>query len=139
MGRLSAELEVTSWDEDVYAERDGGRKLTRAVVSQSVSGDLIGTADAQWLMCYTADGTARYVGLQQLSGSIDGREGRVVLENVGDFDGSLAGGTLRVVPGSGTGDWVGMRGEGTFRAPMGEKAIMTLDYDFDRPSQATTR
>jgi Protein of unknown function (DUF3224) len=82
-------------------------------------------------MSYGDDGTARFVGLQQLEGAIDGREGSVVLESFGDFDGTEATWSGKVLDGSGTGGWAGMRGEGRFRAPHGPKASFTLDYSFD--------
>jgi Protein of unknown function (DUF3224) len=131
MASLTGEFEVTSWNEEPYAQREGERKLTRAKVGQKLSGDLTGTGAVEWLMSYQEDGTARFVGLQQLDGAIEGREGSVVVDTVGDFDGKEAAGTWNVVPGSGTGGWAGMRGGGQFRAPMGSKASFSLDYAFD--------
>ena len=131
MATLNGEFEVTSWNEEPYAEREGARKLTRASVTQKLSGDLTGTGAVEWLMSYQEGGTARFVGLQQLDGAIEGREGSVVVDTVGDFDGKDAAGAWTVVPGSGTGGWTGMRGDGNFRAPMGTKASFTLDYSFE--------
>ena len=131
MGSLNGEFVHTSWDEETYAERDGERKLTRATVVQEVTGELAGKGHAEWLMSYGDDGTAHFVGLQQFDGIIDGREGSAVLETIGDFDGTEAAWTAKVVEGSGTGGWVGMRGEGRFRAPHGPKAFFTLEYSFD--------
>jgi hypothetical protein len=131
MQTLTGELTLSSWDEETYAEREGERKLTRATVAQELAGDMVGKAQVEWLMSYGDDGTARFVGLQQLEGTIDGREGSVVLESLGNFDGTEATWTGKVVEGSGTGDWAGMHGEGRFRAPHGPKASFTLDYSFD--------
>jgi hypothetical protein len=131
MASVRGEFEVTSWNEEPYAERDGERKLTRAVVTQKLSGGLTGTGAVQWLMSYQDDGTARFVGLQQLDGAIEGRNGSVVVDTVGDFDGKQATGAWRVIPGSGTGDWAGMRGDGRFEAPLGSRARFTLDYSFE--------
>ena len=131
MPSLTGEFEVTSWNEEPYAQRDGERKLTRASVTQELSGGVTGTGAVEWLMSYQQDGTARFVGLQQLEGEIDGRTGSVVLDTVGDFDGKEATGTWTVVPGSGTGAWAGIRGGGKYRAPMGPKATFTLDYAFE--------
>lgn len=131
MPSLTGEFEVTSWNEEPYAQREGERKLTRASVTQKLSGGVTGTGAVEWLMSYQEDGTARFVGLQQLDGEIDGRAGTVVLDTVGDFDGKEAAGTWTVVVGSATGAWVGMQGKGTYRAPLGPKATFTLDYAFD--------
>ena len=128
---LEGEFAITSWDETPYAERDGDRKLTRASVTQDVHGDIVGTGQVEWLMSYAADGTAHFVGLQQCEGTVGDRAGSVVFETNGHFDGNEATWTAKVVPGSGTGDWATMHGEGSFRAPHGNKASYTLDCSFD--------
>ena len=131
MPKMNGEFAISSWDEETYAEREGERKLTRATVTQDLAGDVAGKGQVEWLMSYGEDGTAHFVGLQQFEGMIDGREGSVVLETIGDFDGTEATWTAQVVEGSGTGGWAGMRGEGRFQAPHGSKASFTLDYSFD--------
>jgi Protein of unknown function (DUF3224) len=131
MTTLHGELTLSSWDEQTYAEREGKRKLTRATVTQDISGDVVGKAQVEWLMSYAEDGTALFVGLQELAGAIEGREGSVVLESSGAFDGAEAAWTGKVVEGSGTGGWAGMRGEGRFRAPHGPTATFSLDCSFD--------
>jgi hypothetical protein len=131
MPKLTGELTYNSWDEETYADREGDRKLTRATVEQDLTGDVTGTGQVEWLMSYGNDGTAHFVGLQQFEGSIDGREGSVVLEVIGDYDGKEAIWTGKVVEGSGTAGWAGMRGEGRFRAPHGPTTSFTLDYGFD--------
>jgi hypothetical protein len=130
MTKLTGEFEITGWDEATYEERDGARKLTRASVGQDLRGDVTGTGQAEWLMSYQDDGTARFVGLQRLEGSIEGRRGSAVVESIGDFDGKKAKGRWSVVPGSGTDGWAGMKGKGRFVAPMGPKATFTLDCEF---------
>jgi hypothetical protein len=131
MPTLNGEFTLSSWEEKTYAEREGERKLTQATVTQDLAGDVAGKGQVEWLMTYGEDGTAHFVGLQQFEGVIDGRRGSVVLETIGDFDGKEATWAAKVVEGSGTGDWAGMRGEGRFRAPHGNKASFTLDYSFD--------
>jgi hypothetical protein len=126
MTTLTGEFEVTSWDEKPYLEADE-RKLTRATVRQSFSGDLTGVGEVEWLMCYADDGTAHFVGLQRIESTVDGRDGSVVVESVGDFDGKQAVGDWSVIPGSGTGALSVLRGEGSFKAPMGPKASYVLE------------
>jgi Protein of unknown function (DUF3224) len=131
MSTLSGELTYSSWEEETYAERDGERKLTRAKVTQDLAGDLVGKGQVEWLMSYADDGTAHFVGLQEFDGAIDGRQGSVVLEVIGDYDGTEASWIGKVVEGTGTGGWSGMRGEGRFRAPHGPTAYFTLDCSLD--------
>jgi Protein of unknown function (DUF3224) len=124
-------FKVKSWDEDTYAELGDGRKLTRASVKQGFSGDVEGEGAVEWLMCYRPDETADFVGLQQVDGRVGDRSGSFVLQNSGTFDGREARGEWSVVPGSGTGDLSGLRGEGQFTAPLGGEPSLTLEYDFD--------
>ena len=121
-------FELQSWDEDAYLELEGGAKLTRASVAQRFSGDLDGEGSVEWLMCYADDGTARFVGLQRVAGTLAGRRGAFVLEVEGTFDGTTAQGSWTVVPGSGTDQLAGLEGRGGFEAPRGPKASWTLDH-----------
>jgi Protein of unknown function (DUF3224) len=123
-------FELSSWDEDPYEEFGGdGGKLTRAVVEQTFSGDVEGKGAVQWLMAYREDGTARFVGLQRVEGSIGGRSGSFVMETAGEFDGTVASGEWTVVEGTGT--LAGLRGSGRFEAPHGPKATFELEYELD--------
>jgi hypothetical protein len=131
MTTLAGEFEVTSWDENAYLELEGRRKLTRADVSQRFTGGVLGTGTVVWLMAYAEDGTARFVGMQHVQGSVEGRDGwrdgGFVMETAGDFDGEKAVGTWSVISASATGGLVGITGEGRFEAPRGPKASYTLD------------
>jgi hypothetical protein len=127
----SGGFKVDSWDEEAYDELDDGVKLTRASVKQTFTGDLDGTGTTEWLMCGRADGTANFVGLVSVSGRLGDRDGSFVLENRGTFDGQVAAGPWSVVPGSGTGALAGLRGDGSFSAPFGSEATLTLAYDFE--------
>ena len=80
-------------------------------------------------MAYRADGTADYVGLQHLVGTLGGRSGSFVLSSPGTFDGQAATGTWTVLEGSGTEELAGLTGTGTFTAPSGGEPTVTLDYD----------
>ena len=128
MSKATAEFAVGSWNEETFTELGGDAKLTRASVSGSLTGDIAGTSETEWLMCYAPDGTARYVGLQRVEGSLGGRNGSFVVESNGDFDGGEAKGTWSVIAGSGTDELVGLTGQGTFNAPLGEKAAIALEY-----------
>ena len=55
-----------------------------------------------------------------------------MLQQVGTYEGTTARATWQVVPGSGTGDLTGLRGEGGYVAEHGQpQAPYTLDYDLD--------
>jgi hypothetical protein len=126
--KLRGTFEIASWDEAAYHE-GGDRKLTLASVTQRFDGDVQGEGAARWLMAYRPDGTAHFVGLQRVDAEVDGSQGGLVLETVGDFDGHIARWTATVIDGAGDGDLAKAQGRGTFEAPMGSKASFELDVD----------
>jgi uncharacterized protein DUF3224 len=127
MASATGTFAITSAEEDTYHEREGDPKLTRARGNQRFSGDIEGDGSVEWLMCYSPDGTARFVGLQRIEGSVGGRTGRFVIEAVGHHDGTRSKGTWTVIEGSGTGELSGLSGEGSFEAP-GPEASYSLEY-----------
>ena len=129
MTKAQGSFDVTAWNEETYEELDGGGKLTRAVVEQTFTGDILGEGAVQWLMSYRSDGTAHFVGLQRVRGILDGRSGAFLVETSGEFDGTEASGSWTVIAGSGTGDLQGLRGTGSFRAPHGSHATFELDLE----------
>jgi hypothetical protein len=127
--RANVQFKIESWDEKPYAEVEDGGKLTRVSVRQALSGDIEGDAAVEWLMCYRADQTADFVGLQRVTGRLGERSGSfIVRQEDGRFDGGEARARLSVVPSSGTGELAGLRGEGELVAPRGGQASFTLDY-----------
>jgi hypothetical protein len=131
MVKATGSFELASWDEETYEELEDGGKLTRASVTQTFAGDIVGDGAVQWLMSYRPDGTAHFVGLQRIRGAIGDRKGTFVLETIGDFDGQLATWSAAVVPGSGSGDLERLTGTGDFGAPHGPKATFEFEYEFD--------
>jgi hypothetical protein len=122
--------------DEPYHELESGGKLTRATGDQAYTGDIGGTGDVQWLMSYRADGTAHFVGIWRITGSIAGRSGAFVVESTGEFDGTASAGSLSIVEGLGEGDFAGIRGSGSFRAPGGADATYELDYQIAEPARA---
>jgi hypothetical protein len=126
-----ATFQIKSWDEKPYNEIEGLPKLTRASVTKSCKGDIEGEGMLEYLMMYRADGSASFVGLERIVGRLGGRSGSFVLQHSGVFEGGVAKATYFVVPGSGTGDLHGLRGEGSFASGHAQEYPMTLDYDFE--------
>ena len=124
-------FEIKDWKEMPYQEFGDGCKLTRASVTQTFRGDIEGDGSVEWLMYYHSDGTAEIVGLQRFVGTLGGRQGSFVLETRGRFDGVEAKGSWFVIDGSGTDQLKGVRGHGTFVAPHGPTAHITLEYGFE--------
>jgi hypothetical protein len=96
-------------------------------------GDIEGEGVSQSLMTYPDDNSANFVGLQQVTGNVGGRSGSFVLQVNGSYADGVAQAAWSVVPGSGTGDLRGLRGEGGYVAKHAEypNVSITLDYNFD--------
>ena len=131
MATVTGTFEVTSMNEDVYQALEGDAKLTRANGTQRFTGDIEGEGSVEWLMCYLADGTARFVGMQRIVGSIGERSGSFVLDASGEHDGTQSKGTWKIIAGSGTEGLSGIRGEGSFHAPGGSEASYSIAFELE--------
>jgi hypothetical protein len=129
MPHANGSFRVSSMKEDPYEELPDGGKLTRASGDQDYTGDLVGKGKVQWLMSYRGDGTAHFVGIWHVTGSIDGRRGTFLIQSVGEFDGKKSQGSWTIVEGLGSGDLASLHGTGSFEAPGGTDATYDLDYE----------
>lgn len=100
-----------TWDGKPYTEVTGA-KLTRAEVAYTYEGDLVGDSTLQYLMFYRADGTGHTIALERIEGTLGGRTGSFILQHSGTFATQGVAGTFFVLPGSGTDELQGLRGEG---------------------------
>ena len=129
--RASAVITVHRYEPSAYDEPADGPVLTRIHVQESFRGDIHGDGVVEFLQAGRADGSASFVGIERVTGTLAGREGTFLLQDAGTVDGSIVSGDWFVVPGSGTGQLTGLRGEGGFRANLGEGAQVHLDYWFE--------
>jgi hypothetical protein len=126
-GKIDVEIyEPTPFDEPAQ-----GPALVRIHVEEEFSGDIQGHGVAEFLQTTIGDDQASFVGVERVTGSIGGRSGTFVFQDAGTLDGTTVSGSWFVVPGSGTGDLRGLRGEGGFNAELGQGAEVTLDYWFE--------
>ncbi len=132
-GRTTARgtIEVSVWQPDPYDEPAEGPGLVRVHVEEAFAGDIVGSGVATFLQVMRADGSASFCGVERVVGSIAGRAGSFVLQDTGTLAGGNVSGTWFVVEGSGTGELNGLRGEGGFKAALGQSAEITLDYWFE--------
>ena len=120
-------FEVKSWDEKPYSEIDGQPKLIRADVVYAYHGELEGEGNIAYLMCYSGNNIAYFIGYDQVTGCLGDRRGSFVLQHTGTFEAGAVKDALPVVPGSATGELSGLRGLGSCGGD-GE-AVFTLDYE----------
>lgn len=125
----TARFAITSWDEKPYSEGKDLPRLTRASVTRTFTGDVEGEGQVEYLMMYRADGSASFVGLERVVGRVGERTGSFVLQRVGAFENGRAKESYSVVGGSGTGELVGLRGEGSSDVGHGLDHPFSLNYD----------
>jgi hypothetical protein len=120
---------IKSWDEKPYSEGQDLPKLTRAVVTRTFIGDIVGEGQVEYLMMYRGDGSATFVGIERVIGNVAGKAGSFVLQRTGVFENGVAKESYVVIVGSGTGELLGLRGEGTSAVGHGTEHPLTLNYE----------
>lgn len=131
--RANGVITVHKYEPMDYDKPAAGPVLTRIHVEESFSGDITGDGVVEFLQAAGADGTASFVGIERVTGTIAGRAGTFLLQDAGTVEGNVVSGGWFVVPGSGTGGLAGLRGDGGFQANLGEGAEVYLDYWFEQP------
>ena len=108
-------------------------RLGRMTIDKQITGDLVATTRGQMLSAMTAvTGSAGYVAIEQVTGTLAGRSGSFVLQHTGVMDRGTPSLTITVVPDSGTGDLSGLRGE--FKIQItGGKHLYEFAYSLPAP------
>jgi hypothetical protein len=127
----SGQINVRKYEPSTYDEPDGGPALVRIHVEEDFSGDIEGSGTAEFLQTARSESEASFVGVKRVTGRIGGLAGTFVLQDAGTLRDGTVSGSWFVVPGSGTGELQGLRGEGDFTAALGQSAEITLDYWFE--------
>lgn len=105
-----------------------GTGIGRFALDKQYHGDLEATAKGEMLGAGNpASGTAGYVAIEQVTGTLQGRGGSFALQHFGTMDGGKFELKVTIVPGSGTGDLAGIAGSLTITIASG-KHTYTLDY-----------
>jgi hypothetical protein len=100
--------------------------LGRMTIDKRFHGDLEGTSQGQMLAAQTAvQGSAGYVAIERVRGTVGGRTGTFMLQHSGLMDRGAAELVITVVPDSGTEELAGIRGRMTILIQGGAHS-----YDF---------
>lgn len=103
--------------------------LGRMTLDKQFHGALEAVSRGQMLSAMTATkGSAGYVALEIVSGSLDGRKGSFVLQHSGTMNRGEPSLTISVVPDSGTGELAGLSGSMRIRIETGGKHFYDFDY-----------
>ncbi|MGC1416267.1 MAG: DUF3224 domain-containing protein [Candidatus Acidiferrum sp.] len=101
--------------------------IGRMSITKQFHGDLQGTSKGQMLAASTAvKGSAGYVAIEEVSGTLHGRTGTFLLQHSGTMDRGATHLIITVVPDSGTGQLVGLSGTMNIKIDAGKHS-----YDFE--------
>lgn len=125
-------VHCSNWKEAAYYEMDGGAKLSRATTQNSYAGDIQAESTIEYLMYYSNSACAHYTGLERVVGRLGDKSGGFVLQHVGTFQNGVSHTLITVLPGSGVGDLVGIKGQGQaiWSGEHGKPSSYTLEYEF---------
>lgn len=124
-------IAVQTYEPKPYEQPEGAPSLNEIHVTETFSGAIEGVGRVRFLQALRADGSASFVGIERVEGTLAGRKGTFLFQDEGTLTGDRVEGRWFVIPGSATGGLVGLRGEGTFAAKLGEHAKYTLEYRFE--------
>jgi hypothetical protein len=108
---------VDSWRDEPVADpgedgaTDPATKVGWVQLSKTFEGGLAGHSTVDMLSVMVAGEPAGYVAIERVTGTLDGRPGRFVLQHAATADGAAQALRIEVVPRSGSGSLAGLSGE----------------------------
>ena len=97
---------------EAYAPASDGTAQGRMSLDKTFSGPLTASSNGEMLTAMTpTQGSAGYVAIEKVQGTLEGKEGTFVLQHFGMMHGNESRLILEVVPASGTGALTGLSGK----------------------------
>ena len=128
--RAKAKITVQSSEAKAY-DQTANPALMEIRLTETFSGDIDGESPVRALQVLRDDKSASLVSVQRFRGNLDGRQGTFVLQGSEIDENGKIKATWFVVPGSGTDDLSGLRGEGGFGGDFGKGSEGWLNYWFE--------
>jgi hypothetical protein len=128
--RARAKITVQASEASPY-DQTASPALVEIRLSETFTGDIEGESPVRALQVLRDDKSACLVSMQRFRGRLGGRHGTFVLQGSETVENGKISAKWFVVPGSGTGDLAGLRGEGGFQGEFGKGSDGTLDYWFE--------
>src|SRR5436190_3717782 len=128
--RAKAKITVQSSEAKPY-DQTASPALMEIRLSETFTGDIDGESPVRALQVLRDDHSASLVSVQRFRGKLGGRQGTFVLQGSEVVEHGKIKARWFVVPGSGTGDLSGLRGDGGFEGDFGKGSDGTLDYWFE--------
>jgi len=132
--RETVEVRVATREPD---SESPGMSLGKSRLDKQFAGDLLGISVVEMMSVGSPiQGSAGYVALEFVVATLAGRNGSFMLQHSGVMDRGASTLTLRVVPGSGTGELRGLTGSMSIDI-VEKQHFYTLSYDFAEPPAET--
>lgn len=110
-------------------DKTEGTMLGRMAIYKTYQGDLAATARGEMLTAGTAEkGSAGYVAMERVTGALKGRRGTFALQHSATMDRGVPHLLINVVPDSGTGELVGLKGTMSIRIEADGKHFYDFEY-----------
>lgn len=130
--RARAEARITVQSTEAKAcDETASPALMEIRMNETFTGDIEGESPVRALQVVRDDKSASLVSMQRFRGKLAERQGSFVLQGSEVVENGTIKGTWFVVPGSGTDELRGLRGEGGFEGRFGKGSSGTLDYWFE--------
>jgi hypothetical protein len=121
-GTFEVKLQAESHEDKADAS-----SLGRMSIDKHFHGDLEGASTGEMLTAMTGvKGSAGYVAIERVSGTLQGRKGSFILQHSGTMTRGTPQLSVTVVPDSGTGQLTGLAGKMTIKISAGKHS-----YDFE--------
>jgi hypothetical protein len=115
-------------------DKDADAAIGRYSLDKQFQGDLQATSKGEMLAVGTAvEGSAGYVAMEQVKGTLNGRRGSFALQHTGTMNRGAAELNVTVVPDSGTDQLVGLAGKMTINIDAGKHSY-EFEYTFAEAS-----
>ena len=128
--RAKAKITVQNSEAKPY-DQTVSPALVEIRLSETFTRGIDGESPVRALQVLRDDKSACLVSVQRFRGKLDGRQGTFVLQGSETVENGKIKATWFVIPGSGTSDLSGLRGEGGFEGDFGKGSDGWLDYWFE--------
>ncbi len=125
--KISGKFEVKMQPEQLSMTAKDGIQMARLSLNKSFNGKLSAQSMGEMISAVsTTPGSAGYVAIEQVTGTLSGKTGSFVLQHYGVMNRGDSHLTLTVVPDTGTGELIGLTGSMDIRIEDGQHY-----YDFE--------
>lgn len=111
--QLKGTFQITNWQESVSTSFEQGAKLSKALVSQTYSGDITGSSKVQYQLSYESTGEASFNGFEFITGSIGDTPCQFTLKHDGTFEKGVAKSQFVIISSATHAELLGLSGSFT--------------------------